>query len=190
MARTNKTHYVMLGMLSSFGELSGYDIKKLLETTSDWYWSESNAQIYPMLKRLEASGSVTSRIALHGARESRLYKITEEGSVSLSSWIGVPVEYRPMRVELLIKLRFAHLNEPIVMLEHMREFKRIIESKMSNMRHVMSRVNELHVGSCDLERDYVAMTYEYENELLNSKRSWCDKVIKKIEQHVSESDAS
>ena len=57
MARCNKSFYAILGIISK-GEVSGYDIKQILLKIGRFYWSESNAQIYPLLKRMEESGEI------------------------------------------------------------------------------------------------------------------------------------
>ena len=53
MKELSKGGYILLGLLSK-EDLSGYTIKKILSRISVFYWSESNAQIYPVLKKLEA----------------------------------------------------------------------------------------------------------------------------------------
>ena len=41
-----KTRYVILGLLLE-GSLSGYDIKKIIDTRFSFFWSESYGQLYP-----------------------------------------------------------------------------------------------------------------------------------------------
>jgi PadR family transcriptional regulator, regulatory protein AphA len=180
MPRSNKTHFVILGMLASYGEMSGYDVKKILDTTSDWYWSESNAQIYPMLKKLEKDGSVTSRLSNNGARERRLYKITDQGEELLASWLRLPVDYRPNREELLLKVRFGHINDPDVILGHLQQFLRSVKNKSDLLPHKTAGNEELQDNMTQWEKDYIQMTYEYEEELIKAKERWCDKVIGRI----------
>lgn len=58
MARQNKSQYALLGMLT-LGEMSGYDIKKLFDTSLRNFWGESFGQIYPILRRLVREGLAT-----------------------------------------------------------------------------------------------------------------------------------
>ena len=51
------TARVILGVLG-LGPRTGYDIKKLTDVSTRFFWSASYGQIYPELKRLEAAGLV------------------------------------------------------------------------------------------------------------------------------------
>ena len=48
----------------------------------------SESTLYPILKRLEAGGCLTTRTAEHGGRLRRYYKITDEGLEKLNSGRG------------------------------------------------------------------------------------------------------
>jgi DNA-binding PadR family transcriptional regulator len=52
--REVKSKYAILGMLS-IAPMSGYDIKKQVETSISNFWSESYGQIYPALRNLARS---------------------------------------------------------------------------------------------------------------------------------------
>lgn len=58
MAKENKSRYALLGVLSVCPG-SGYDIKKFMEQSTGYFWSESYGQIYPLLKQLEQEGLAT-----------------------------------------------------------------------------------------------------------------------------------
>ncbi len=124
MAKCNTTCFAILGMLSVKGPLSGYDINKVFEISHNWYWNESNAQLYPMLKKLEQGDCLTSEICQDsGARQRRIYSITQKGTDKLKLWLSEPVEPRPKRDELLLKLRFSHLSEPDSVHKHLEQFQ-------------------------------------------------------------------
>jgi len=59
VSRENKSRYALLGMLS-YMPMSGYDLRKFIESSTSNFWSESYAQIYPMLKQLTREGLTTS----------------------------------------------------------------------------------------------------------------------------------
>jgi DNA-binding PadR family transcriptional regulator len=99
--------YVVLGMLG-LGPKSGYEIKRTVEISIRFFWTISQAQIYPALEHLEASGLVTGRDEPRGRRPRRMYEITDAGRVVLADWLRGP---EPMPFELrdigMVKLFFA-----------------------------------------------------------------------------------
>src|SRR5688572_19811352 len=106
MARTNRTRYVILGLLSG-GPRSGYDIKRVIEETISHFWSESYGQIYPTLQTLMEEGLATADTDVQEGKPSRkVYSLTEAGRAELRSWISAPVDQTPVRLELLLKLYF------------------------------------------------------------------------------------
>jgi DNA-binding PadR family transcriptional regulator len=52
--------YVILGMVH-LGAQSGYEIKRMVELSTRFFWTISQAQIYPSLQRLGRAGLVTGR---------------------------------------------------------------------------------------------------------------------------------
>ena len=63
MPKCTKSCFVILGLLSK-ADLSGYDLKQIMSKHAKFYWSESNAQIYPVLKKLEKQELVTSKLEI------------------------------------------------------------------------------------------------------------------------------
>jgi hypothetical protein len=49
--RSRATRFVILGVLNTFGPLSGYGVKEVIAQTIDFMWSESYGQLYPELKQ-------------------------------------------------------------------------------------------------------------------------------------------
>ena len=99
--------YVVLGMLR-LGSRSGYEIKRAVELSIRFFWTISQAQIYPSLERLEQDGLVRGRSEPRGRRPRRLYEITEAGEAALEAWL---TSAQPLPFELrdigLVKLFFA-----------------------------------------------------------------------------------
>jgi DNA-binding PadR family transcriptional regulator len=104
--------YVVLGMVS-LGARSGYDIKQDVERSIRFFWTISQAQIYPCLEELEHQGLVTGAEQPAGRRRRRVYEITDSGREALRSWLTVsaPVPFELRDVGLL-KLFFAGALSP------------------------------------------------------------------------------
>ena len=107
MALTNKTKYALLGALS-ISPMSGYDIKKFSDLSISHFWNENYARIYPVLKEMEKESLVTKKtIHTEGRPPRNVYSITGKGLEELNEWLLQPIQYRPPREELLLKLFFS-----------------------------------------------------------------------------------
>jgi DNA-binding PadR family transcriptional regulator len=99
--------YVVLGMVR-LGARSGYEIKQAVELSIRFFWTISQAQIYPSLERLEEAGLVQGRADPQGRRPRRVFEITSAGEAALEDWLRrdepIPFELRDVG---LLKLFFA-----------------------------------------------------------------------------------
>jgi DNA-binding PadR family transcriptional regulator len=100
------TAYVILGFLS-WNPKSGYDIKRLVDESTRFFWAASYGQIYPELKRLAEAGLIEGAAEPQGGRRRIVYSLTPEGSARLRDWLEVEPELFEMRDEGLLKLFFA-----------------------------------------------------------------------------------
>lgn len=50
MTKENKSHYAILGILI-MGPANGYDIKTVMQISTNHFWSESDRFIHPALKK-------------------------------------------------------------------------------------------------------------------------------------------
>jgi PadR family transcriptional regulator AphA len=128
--------YVVLGMVS-LGMRSGYDIKQAVELSIRFFWTISQPQIYPSLKRLEHSGLLQGRSEPRGRRPRRVYEITASGRTQLEEWLRRP---EPMPFELrdigLVKLFFADALERDDALVLLQAVKRRSEERVATLRAI------------------------------------------------------
>ena len=85
----SQSTYGILAILSE-GAKSGYEIKKFLSANEVFYWRESYGNIYPILKRLKASGLVRQIDADVKKKRRIYYEITDEGKKELARWLTTP----------------------------------------------------------------------------------------------------
>lgn len=83
--------YALLGLLD--GEpASGYDVKRIFDSTPLAHFSSSPGAIYPALKRLEKRGLLSPRLdTTTETRPRRVYSVTDEGRAALTEWLRQPV---------------------------------------------------------------------------------------------------
>ena len=108
LENSRPTRYVVLGVLNTFGPLSGYGVKRMIAQTIAFMWSESYGQLYPELKRLAKDGlvrQVPERPA--NPRRRKTFAITGAGRRVLVAWLRQPPARELVRVEHLVKLFFS-----------------------------------------------------------------------------------
>lgn len=104
--------YAILGLLAR-EELSGYDLKRLMEGRVGYFWQAKHSQIYPELALLEEGGFVRHRLVEQSGRpDKKVYGITEAGREALREWLVEPVEKPPTRDELVLKAYSVWLADP------------------------------------------------------------------------------
>jgi DNA-binding PadR family transcriptional regulator len=139
MKKVNKTKYAILGELLEKPQ-SGYEIKQsILESTNN-FWQESDASIYPMLKKLEAEKLVTSHSEFVGKRERQIFEITPAGKKDFSAWLALPAAGEARRIELLLKIFFGANAAKEVTLKQLLRYKEKIEKIERQIKNVEENV--------------------------------------------------
>src|SRR5215208_7424151 len=89
------TQKIILGFLR-FRPRSGYDLKKSVEVSTQFFWGASFGQIYPELKRLERAGLI--EVEQIAERRRKVYRLTAAGERALAEWLrgehGALFQYR------------------------------------------------------------------------------------------------
>ena len=122
MATEKKLDCVILGLLSH-EELTGYEIKKRMDTTLKYFWGASFGSIYPTLNGLVERGLATKRDGAENKRNKLIYTITDEGRNYLKEWLRLPAERDELRYETLLKLFFGNETGMEGAKEHIERFE-------------------------------------------------------------------
>lgn len=159
--------------------MSGYDLKQKLSKHSPFHWSESNAQIYPILKKLEAEGKISSRLDEEsGARNRRLYLITSDGLAHLESWLKEPAETTQQREELLLKLAMAEHLEKSEIMQHLYEFQSQLLVQKRILEQTKRNIQKHHQKKADYV--YLQAVCEYTECIVQGKQSWAQKLLETL----------
>jgi PadR family transcriptional regulator AphA len=99
--------YILLGFLN-YGPLTGYEAKKLFDTTVAHFWGAELSQIYPTLKQLESEGLAAMEVEVQEDKPNRkVYTITEDGHRELLEWLATPAQVEQVRDPLLARTFFG-----------------------------------------------------------------------------------
>lgn len=102
---------IILGCLS-FGPKTGYEIKKIISMSSSWFYNASYGSIYPILKKHEENGLVSSEEIVENGRYKRLYQMTSKGEKIFKKWMLESPRLMTVKYEMAVKLMFFAKLEP------------------------------------------------------------------------------
>jgi len=159
------TDAAILGVLS-WGPMSGYDVKKTVDSTVGFVWGPARSAIYAVLPRLVEDGLAKARKVTQSQRPDKIvYRITSAGRDALTSWIeDTPAPPDPNRNPLLLKLFFGDLSSPEVLADQVRA--RRLEAE--RLREQMDRF-EAEADPADL---YSALTRAWGREYAAAVVRW------------------
>jgi PadR family transcriptional regulator, regulatory protein AphA len=132
--------YVILGKLKVLGRASGYDLKRDIDSTLRAFWAISQAQIYPVLARLERDGLVEGRSEPRGRRQRRVFTLTDDGEEALREWLRTDesLSYE-LRDQGMLKLFFADVLDRDDALALVRKIRARHERMLGRLREMEPR---------------------------------------------------
>ena len=139
------TSYAILGLIS-FGEMSGYDVKRFADRSIGYFfWSPASSQIYAELRRLRSLGYVREREVQQERRpDKRLYRITRDGEQALQTWLErSDIAPDMSKSPFLLKLFFGRLTPVETLIPQLEERRRQAEESLAQFeeieRHIADR---------------------------------------------------
>ena len=182
MAKVNKSKYALLGILSNKPG-SGYDIKKMCDSSIGHFWNENFGHIYPMLQKMEEEELITKEIKqAEGKQTKNIYSITEKGKEELEKWLMLPIEKDPMRSELLLKI---FLSKDILtrnVMEKIQKEKMDAENNFEKYSEIESflKSNKVQIDKKNLVLWLSTIRYGKHSE--ESKIKWCEETLESLEE--------
>jgi len=180
VAASNRTSFAILGFLT-FGPVSGYDIKKLVEESTGNFWSESFGQIYPALRKLTGDGLIEKQVtASEGGRPRHVYSINERGREALAAWQQEPTAPPPARIELLLKLFFGACCSRATNRRQILAYRDQMVRDLERYRSIGERLRREHADAAELP--YWLMTLRFGEHDRAAHIAWCDETLAALEE--------
>ena len=135
---TTTLGYALLGLLHQEPR-SGYDLRKIFETTPMAHYSGSPGAIYPALSKLEKQTLIRGKVDREKSlRPRQIYRPTTGGREAFRAWLSQSVEREDViwQVEELM-LRFAfhsYLEDPRATRVFLDSFLREVEGYLKELR--------------------------------------------------------
>ncbi len=175
--------YIVLGMLRE--PHSGYDIGKQFEQSIGNFWRAELSQIYPLLKKLQSEGLLTSRAGVSDIGPTRrIYKCTAKGRRELESWLRAGPSVGTERIGYLAQTYFlANLNNDDKAVEFLSELREYMVEWLAQIEHAEKQWRESDARYPDKLPDdsfYPQLTLDFGLRKVRANIDWCDESIKRI----------
>jgi PadR family transcriptional regulator AphA len=163
----------------SIKPMSGYDVKKLIETSISNFWTESYGQIYPILKALVAEKLVTRKTEKQSGKPDRhVYALAAAGRRVLREWLTRPAVSKAPRNELLLKLFFGEEIPVAASLAHIDDFRQRQRQLLERYAAIEHEIKTKHKANANAPFWLITVAYgRRESEAL---LRWCDDAAKSL----------
>jgi len=177
--------YALLGFLG-LDSMTGYEIKKNLDQSTQLFWHAGLNQIYPTLKKLETEGLVTAQAeAQDGKPDKRTYSITSAGREELEQWLAEPLSsLPPSKNAALLKIFFSGSLENPVVLRQLETQLELHRKQLQQYEGETRQIIEEIVEATGLARE--GTMWELVRELGEAHErayvEWLERAIEKVRQ--------
>jgi PadR family transcriptional regulator AphA len=177
MSSLTPTARVILGMLK-LGVATGYDIKRVIDGSTRFFWTASYGQIYPELKRLRKAGLVRGEQAPRGKVKRTVYSLTPKGEEALHDWLTDSEDVLfEIRDESLLRLFFGDLLSRDEVIANLRTQGQIFELILQRFREIEVEAKEgLAEG-----RVYPYVALRYGLDFITFARDWYAETASRLE---------
>lgn len=165
----------VLGLLCD-GPMTGYEIKQFFRNVIRNFWSVSDGQLYPTLKKMHADNLVTLRVVRQDTTANKhVYTISEKGRRHFERWIREPVtKFEELKEPFVLKVFFFHKLSREEILRHLRSqlelHERILEEFRSIRDYYERRITSFQRLIGDMGVLYVEMRMIWLNRLIELVR--------------------
>ena len=180
--------HTLLGFLN-YGPMTGYDLKKHIDSSTQFFWHARLSQIYPTLKRLDENGLTESKIKpQEGKPDKKFYAITEKGRAALLSWLNeYPSEVAPSKQPELLKIFFAAELEKEDILTFLRSQLSLRQTQLHKYQTETTTYIEKVIKETDLVREGTLweLTRQFGEEHEKMYIAWLEHAIRTIEDKLN-----
>lgn len=168
MARSSRTRYAVLGMLAT-APMTGYALREEINHSLGHFWRESDGQLYPTLRELQAEGLVETVEAPGSGRGRAVHRILPAGRSALRAWLtSEPESLLAHRNELLLQLFFGRHVEPEVLHAKLQQHRERIQALLADYRHLERAIE----ADPSPDRRYWLVTLRHGIRMAEAQLAW------------------
>lgn len=173
--------YAILGFLN-YHPYTGYDLKKIFDTSIRHFWPADQSQIYRTLAHLTELGYVDmERISQQDRPDRKVYHITNSGRAELIKWLAGPPQLGEPRSASLIQVFFAAQLSDEEILAKFEEFAAILRAILQQYEQIPEQI-EIYQADIKSPREHYFWTLTLDNGIrsMRANLEWVESVIEQI----------
>ena len=176
--------HAILGFLN-YQPFSGYDLKKIFDTSVRHFWPADQSQIYRTLTRLTERGWVAMEVVEQSERPDRkVYSITPKGCEELQRWLGGPPPVEDARSAPLVQVFFSGQLPDKEILARFEGMKANMQEYLGVLYQVPEEIDEyMNMVASPREQFFWLLTLELGIKVHQMHVEWADSVIRRLKEH-------
>jgi PadR family transcriptional regulator, regulatory protein AphA len=173
--------FAILGFLN-YHPYTGYDLKKIFDTSIRHFWPADQSQIYRTLARLTENGwAEMEKVPQEDRPDRKLYHITDTGRAELLRWLSGPPSMGEPRSAPLIQVFFAAQLSNEEILAKFEGFAAIMRVILNQYEQVPGQLGPFE-EEITSPREHFFWILTLENGIANMRANlaWAESIIERI----------
>jgi PadR family transcriptional regulator, regulatory protein AphA len=173
--------YAILGFLN-YHPYTGYDLKKIFDTSIRHFWPADQSQIYRTLSKLTENGwAEMEKVPQDDRPDRKVYTITDAGRAELLHWLASPPPMGEARSAPLIQVFFSGQLSNEEILTKFEGYAAIMRAILNQYDQVEGQLGpfEREISSA---REHFFWMLTLENGICNMRANleWAESVIERL----------
>ncbi len=173
--------YAILGFLN-YHPYTGYDLKKIFDTSVRHFWQADQSQIYRTLSRLTEHGYVVmEKVAQEDRPDRKVYHITQSGQAELIQWLSSSPPQSEPRSSPLVQVFFAGQLSDQEVLDKFEEFAATMRAVLAQYDRIPGMIGP-YQREINSPRENFFWMLTLENGIRNMRANldWAESVIERV----------
>lgn len=176
--------YAILGFLN-YQPFTGYELKKLFDTSVRHFWTADQSQIYRTLVRLTEGGlAEVERFEQVNRPDRKIYTITPAGRAAFVEWLQGPFPHQEPKSGPLVQVFFLAQLSDAEILEKFQTIAEIFRTLLTRYEQVPSQIDEaIRQVPSPREHFFWMLTLDLGLRTMRAQHEWAESVITAIQNH-------
>jgi PadR family transcriptional regulator, regulatory protein AphA len=174
--------FAILGFLN-YEPFTGYELKKIFDSSVRHFWSADQSQIYRTLAKLTASGMTeVEHVAQRDRPDRKLYHLTPAGRQAFQDWLRGPFPMQESKSGPLVQVFFAAQMSDAELLEKFQTAAAIFSTVLERYSQVPAQIEEyMQKVPSPREHYFWMQTLELGLRTTRANLEWAEAIIADIQ---------
>ncbi len=173
--------YAILGFLN-YHPYTGYDLKKVLDSSVRHFWSADQSQIYRTLARLLEQNYIhMEKVEQSDRPDRKVYHITPAGRGALIAWLAGPPPLSGMHSGPMVQVFFMGELSDAEILRQFEGYAAVMRQVLAQYDQVPAQVEEVYRNvPSPRERFFWLLTLDNGIRTMRANLEWAENAIRRI----------